>query len=477
MRATCRAGHDPAFGRLANVPDPDNRRFYPRSGHNTIFVFDPKTNEREHPGPRLQSRRSDGRRSGGRERHRLSHAQRAVADPGDRRRRVAHRRRQARAGLRARLHRPRRLPAESAPAARRQPEATSSPTARSSTRTRPCCCRTSRRPSIRRSGPYRRQPRHARLQAVLRAEGQPGADTATPGAWQRIKDAALDVSDDGLHNGSAGVTFIQNHDVFKPFALEHVAQAYTLMMPGNTVVYFNGREFGDNRDFPKPGRGDALSVRRWQPAHAADRGAQHPWPRQLRRALGRHRRAVRLRAARRRRSCCSPIAATRASTAARSRNVGFAPGHAAGGAERQCRRSRASIPTAADRRDIPQVVRVFEEGGVSKVNVRFQRPGTIDPRRALRLSRQGLSRLWACRRRRPRGHRADQRRQGAAGTARSGHRSRERHAAPDRHQRHPADSVEVRLRTRPVRLLGSDALRDVWADGDQALLSWTPAAM
>ena len=58
------------------------------------------------------------------------------------------------------------------------------------------------------------------------------------------------------------MTFIQNHDVFKPFALEHVAQAYTLMMPGNTVVYFNGREFGNNRDFPKPGRGDALSVGR-----------------------------------------------------------------------------------------------------------------------------------------------------------------------------------------------------------------------
>ena len=82
----------------------------------------------------------------------------------------------------------------------------------------------------------------------------------TPNAWQTIKNAALDVADDGLHNGSAGVTFVQSHDVFKPFALEHVAQAYTLMMPGNAVVYFNGREFG-NRDFPKPGRGDALSVR------------------------------------------------------------------------------------------------------------------------------------------------------------------------------------------------------------------------
>ena len=33
-----------------------------------------------------------------------------------------------------------------------------------------------------------------------------------------------------------------------------------------------------------------------------------------------------------------------------------------------------------------------------------------------------------------------------------------------------ADRFEVRLRTQPVRLLGSNALRDVWADGDQALL-------
>jgi hypothetical protein len=79
-------------------------------------------------------------------------------------------------------------------------------------------------------------------------------------AWYNIKDAALDFADDGIHNGSAGVTFIQSHDVFKPYQLENVAEAYTLLMPGNTVVYFNGKEFGDNRDFPKDGRGDALSV-------------------------------------------------------------------------------------------------------------------------------------------------------------------------------------------------------------------------
>ena len=122
--------------------------------------------------------------------------------------------------------------------------------------------------------------------------------TGVNGAWQRIKDAALDVSDDGLHNGSAGVTFIQNHDVFKPFALEHVAQAYTLMMPGNTVVYFNGREFGDNRDFPKPGRGDALSVGRGSLLTRLLEARNIARPRQLRRAVGRHRWPVRVRARR-----------------------------------------------------------------------------------------------------------------------------------------------------------------------------------
>src|SRR6266487_4478468 len=39
------AGTTPSFGRLANVPDLANRRFYPQIGHNTIFVFDPRTNE------------------------------------------------------------------------------------------------------------------------------------------------------------------------------------------------------------------------------------------------------------------------------------------------------------------------------------------------------------------------------------------------------------------------------------------------
>lgn len=76
-------------------------------------------------------------------------------------------------------------------------------------------------------------------------------------SWYNIRGATLDLSDDGLHNGSQGVKFVQSHDDYGPY-LGNVAQAYVLMHPGNAVVYFNGREFGTNRNFPKDGRGDAL---------------------------------------------------------------------------------------------------------------------------------------------------------------------------------------------------------------------------
>jgi hypothetical protein len=75
--------------------------------------------------------------------------------------------------------------------------------------------------------------------------------------WRNIKDATLDLHDDGLHNGSQGVTFVSSHDDFGPY-LSNVAHAYTLMLPGNSIVYYNAKEFGQNRDFPKDGRGDAL---------------------------------------------------------------------------------------------------------------------------------------------------------------------------------------------------------------------------
>ncbi len=80
----------------------------------------------------------------------------------------------------------------------------------------------------------------------------------TASAWFNVRDSLLDLHDDGLHNGSAGVLFVRSHDEFGPTSLGNVAHAFSLMYPGNTVIYFNGKEFGDQRDFPKAGRGDSL---------------------------------------------------------------------------------------------------------------------------------------------------------------------------------------------------------------------------
>lgn len=76
--------------------------------------------------------------------------------------------------------------------------------------------------------------------------------------WTKVVNSTLDANDDGYaNNGSQGISFVNSADVFAPY-LSNVAHAYTLMRPGNTLVYFNGKEFGTNRDFPKDGRGDAL---------------------------------------------------------------------------------------------------------------------------------------------------------------------------------------------------------------------------
>jgi glycosidase len=76
--------------------------------------------------------------------------------------------------------------------------------------------------------------------------------------WRNVVNASLDYQDDGLaNNGSQGVAFVSSHDDFGPY-LDNVAYAYALMRPGNALVYFNAKEFGNGRGFPKPGRGDAL---------------------------------------------------------------------------------------------------------------------------------------------------------------------------------------------------------------------------
>ncbi len=74
--------------------------------------------------------------------------------------------------------------------------------------------------------------------------------------WHNIKKAALDLNDDGLMNGSQGVAFVQSHDTGGP-ALSNVAYAYTLMLPGESIVYMNADAIPGDA-FPQPGRNDAL---------------------------------------------------------------------------------------------------------------------------------------------------------------------------------------------------------------------------
>ncbi len=78
--------------------------------------------------------------------------------------------------------------------------------------------------------------------------------------WHSIRDASQDTVDDGLRNGTQGVSFVDSHDHLPGgFAfLKDVAYAYTLMRPGDAVVYHNAKEFGGGRSFPNDGRDDAL---------------------------------------------------------------------------------------------------------------------------------------------------------------------------------------------------------------------------
>ncbi|TWT97761.1 Alpha-amylase precursor [Botrimarina colliarenosi] len=74
--------------------------------------------------------------------------------------------------------------------------------------------------------------------------------------WHTIRNAPLDTNDDGLMNGSQGVAFVQSHDSGGP-ALGNVAYAYTLMLPGESIVYMNADAIPGDA-FPQPGRNDAL---------------------------------------------------------------------------------------------------------------------------------------------------------------------------------------------------------------------------
>ena len=89
--------------------------------------------------------------------------------------------------------------------------------------------------------------------------------TTSQNDWHKVVSASIDCYNpaDGKQDltptGSTGVKFVASQDNGAP-ALGTVAYAYTLMMPGNATVYYNGHNFGteSQRSFPQDGRGDAL---------------------------------------------------------------------------------------------------------------------------------------------------------------------------------------------------------------------------
>jgi hypothetical protein len=75
--------------------------------------------------------------------------------------------------------------------------------------------------------------------------------------WRNIVNSSFDANDGLANDGSQGVAFDASHDD-SGADLGNVANAYLAMRPGNWVVYHNAKQFGDGRDFPRDGRGDAL---------------------------------------------------------------------------------------------------------------------------------------------------------------------------------------------------------------------------
>ena len=251
-----RAGTEMAFGRIANVPDEKNRRFYPDTGLDPILVFDPKTGEqnlRIYPFDLLNPMKGQpvSENAMGYLMRNVRWLVQVIGFDGFRIDSVKHMQDLFfpyfdRAAYRASFRR--LLNGESKPVFSFSEVYDSADRSFSIT---------SKKRSIR----------------AIRAGSEPTARTglplffalrenlSTPGvpmAWWKIRDATIDVNDDGLHNGSQGVMFVQSHDDGGPSRLDNVAYAYTLLHPGKAIVYFNAKEFGSYRSFPAGGRGDAL---------------------------------------------------------------------------------------------------------------------------------------------------------------------------------------------------------------------------
>ncbi|MGF1573739.1 MAG: lamin tail domain-containing protein [Sumerlaeia bacterium] len=81
------------------------------------------------------------------------------------------------------------------------------------------------------------------------------------GDMRGLEFASYDSSDGNANDGSRGVMFAGSHDSNGAGAFNgynNLAQAHILTRTGFPLVYYNAKEFGEGRDFPKDGRGDAL---------------------------------------------------------------------------------------------------------------------------------------------------------------------------------------------------------------------------
>ncbi|MFP6604198.1 MAG: Ig-like domain-containing protein, partial [Pirellulaceae bacterium] len=466
-----RPGTTPAFGRLANIPDADNRRFYPDVGHNTIYLFDPATGEGDIPVHQFNL--ADPLAGDAVTENAMGYLMRnaqwlvqVVGVDGLRIDAAKHMQGFTLDYLDRAIYRqnPRSLLDGSTKHVFTYSEVYDA---------NPAVLHPHVKKNIDPGDPGRIGGNRDTLDFKLYFSLKENLEYGTqPGwtnwdtnryAWYQIKDAALDTSPhegqgDTLHNGNAGVTFVQSHDVHKPFQLDNVAHAYTLMMPGNTVVYFNGKEFGDERDFPKDGRGDALSVAV---------GSDLTRIVSARNTHGRGDYAERWvddqgLYAFERVSSSLVLLSNRTDSGFDSRtleHVGFAPGtylvELTG---------NASDAARDPMDDISEVIQVFDDGGVSKVNVRFPRNtnatgdwtgsgyviyGLPTPQAPDGLELLNVNSVMA-----GDGSPTNDYENGVQ-------RQSDIHVVT-------GDALNVRLKTVEVNLLGS--LRDEWADGDNALL-------
>jgi hypothetical protein len=100
---------------------------------------------------------------------------------------------------------------------------------------------------------------NANLNAFNGGFGQSGGNN-----WNNVVHASLDYNDNGLIDGSEGVKFVNDQDGGIPApGLVQVAYAYTLMLPGQAVVYYNGQNFNNESsktvtsgNFPEGGASD-----------------------------------------------------------------------------------------------------------------------------------------------------------------------------------------------------------------------------